>query len=119
MSERNFFLYINLSFHCNVYKNDIVNLFFPFQITFYCHQDLHLVNIYYFVDIDCGKSRGKHGDSTSIIAEQKQLRTSWLITRVKKIFFVQLELTFSVVLAYVLFIDVIIDSHYYNVISEG
>ena len=58
-------------------------------------------------DIDFGKSLGKHGDSTLFIAKQKQQRISWLITGVRKIFCVQVEvgLNCSTMLAYFVFIE--------------
>lgn len=100
-----------LSYPYYVTKRDLL-LYFPFLIPFCCVQYLFgkcsWTYIFYLCsDIDFGKSLGKHGDSTLFIAKQKQQRISWLITGVRKIFCVQVEvgLNCSTMLAYFVFIE--------------
>lgn len=102
------------------YRRDLL-LYFPFLIPFCCVQHLFgkcsWTYIFYLSsDIDFGKSLGKHGDSTLFIAKQKQQRIGWLITGVRKIFCVQVEvgLNCSTMLAYFVFIEtqMIMDTDY-------
>lgn len=102
------------------YRRDLL-LYFPFLIPFCCVQHLFgkcsWTYIFYLSsDIDFGKSLGKHGDSTLFIAKQKQRRIGWLITGVRKIFCVQVEvgLNCSTMLAYFVFIEtqMIMDTDY-------